>query len=79
MGGDHPWDLVRNDLARPPWWKIVQMYRTTGIALLNGAFGRILRINGRFALQQAAAATVGKFEPDPVTVRVELPGALYLV
>jgi hypothetical protein len=55
------------------------MYRTTGIALLNGAFGRILRINGRFGLQQAAAATVGKFEPDPVTVRVELPGALYLV
>ena len=32
-------DLVRNDLARPPWWKIVQMYRTTGIAILNGAFG----------------------------------------
>ncbi len=43
-------DLVRNDLARPPWWKIVQMYRTTGIALLNGAFGRMLRMNWRFAL-----------------------------
>jgi hypothetical protein len=62
-------DLVRNDLARPPWWKIVQMYRTTGIALLNGAFGRMLRINWRFALQHAAAAMVGKFEPDPMTVR----------
>jgi pimeloyl-ACP methyl ester carboxylesterase len=43
-------DLVRSDLARPPWWKIVQMYRTTGIALLNGAFGRMLRMNWRFAL-----------------------------
>jgi len=43
-------DLVRNDLARPPWWKIVQMYRTTGIALLNGAFGRMVRMNWRFAL-----------------------------
>jgi pimeloyl-ACP methyl ester carboxylesterase len=43
-------DMVRNDLARPAWWKIVQIYRTTGIALLNGAFGRILRTNWRFAL-----------------------------
>lgn len=43
-------DIVRNDLARPAWWKIVQMYRTTGVALLNGAFGRILRTNWRFAL-----------------------------
>jgi pimeloyl-ACP methyl ester carboxylesterase len=43
-------DMVRNDLARPAWWKIVQMYRTTGVALLNGAFGRILRTNWRFAL-----------------------------
>lgn len=43
-------DFVRNDLARPPWWKIVQMYRTAGIALLNGAFGRMLRTNWRFAL-----------------------------
>jgi pimeloyl-ACP methyl ester carboxylesterase len=43
-------DLVRNDLARAPWWKIVQMYRTTGVALLNGAFGRILRMNWRFAV-----------------------------
>ena len=47
-------DLVRNDLARPPWWKIVQMYRTTGIAILNGAFGRILRTNWRFALVSLA-------------------------
>ena len=32
------------------WWKIVQMYRTTGISLLNGAFWRMLRTNWRFAL-----------------------------
>ena len=43
-------DLVRSDLARSPWWKIVQMYRTTGIALLSGAFGRMLRTDWRFAL-----------------------------
>jgi pimeloyl-ACP methyl ester carboxylesterase len=43
-------DLVHADLARPPWWKIVQMYRTTGVALLNGVFGRMLRTNWRFAL-----------------------------
>jgi len=43
-------DLVRTDLARPPWWKIVQMYRTIGVAVLNGVFGRMLRTNWRFAL-----------------------------
>jgi hypothetical protein len=43
-------DLVRDDLARPAWWKIVQMYRTIGVAVLNGAFGRTLRTNWRFAL-----------------------------
>ncbi len=43
-------DFVREDQARPPWWKIVQMYRTIGVAVLNGAFGRMLRANWRFAL-----------------------------
>jgi len=43
-------DIVRNDFTRAVWWKIVQIYRTTGIALLNGAFGRMLRKNWRFAL-----------------------------
>jgi hypothetical protein len=42
-------DLVQKDLGRAAWWKIVQMYRTTGIALLNGAFGRMLKKNWRFA------------------------------
>ena len=43
-------DLVREDTTRAPWWKIVQMYRTIGIALLNGAFIRMLRTNWRYAL-----------------------------
>jgi hypothetical protein len=42
-------DLVQKDYQRAAWWKIVQMYRTTGIALLNGAFGRMLKKNWRFA------------------------------
>lgn len=43
-------DLVRKDMERAPWWKIVQMYRTVGVSILNGAFGRMLRANWRFAL-----------------------------
>ncbi|MGH6665318.1 MAG: hypothetical protein ACREB2_10530 [Pseudolabrys sp.] len=43
-------DLVQADFMRPAWWKIVQMYRTVGIAMLNGAFMRMLRMNWRFAL-----------------------------
>ena len=47
-------DLVRNDMERAPWWKIVQMYRTVGVSILNGAFGRMLRANWRFALVAVA-------------------------
>jgi hypothetical protein len=43
-------DLVQKDFARPAWWKIVQMYRTIGVAMLNGAFMRMLRLNWRYAL-----------------------------
>lgn len=43
-------DLVRQDMGRAPWWKIVQMYRTTGVSILNGVFGRMLKANWRFAL-----------------------------
>lgn len=42
-------DLVQKDFERAAWWKIVQMYRTTGISLLNGAFWRMLKKNWRFA------------------------------
>jgi pimeloyl-ACP methyl ester carboxylesterase len=43
-------DIVREDQARPAWWKIVQMYRTIGVAILNGAFRRVLRADWRFGL-----------------------------
>ncbi len=42
-------DIVREDLTRPAWWKIVQMYRTIGVAIVNGAFRRIMRADWRFA------------------------------
>jgi pimeloyl-ACP methyl ester carboxylesterase len=47
-------DLVRRDMERAPWWKIVQMYRTVGVSILNGAFGRMLRANWRYALVAVA-------------------------
>jgi len=47
-------DLVRKDMTRAPWWKIVQIYRTVGVAVLNGAFSRMLRTNRRFALVSVA-------------------------
>lgn len=43
-------DIVGEDLARPPWWKIVQKYRSIGVSMLNGAFRRILRANWRYGL-----------------------------
>jgi pimeloyl-ACP methyl ester carboxylesterase len=43
-------DIISEDLIRPVWWKIVQMYRTIGVAILNGAFRRMLRADWRFGL-----------------------------
>jgi hypothetical protein len=43
-------DIIRQDLARAVWWKIVQLYRTIGVAMLNGAFRRMLRADWRFSL-----------------------------
>ena len=43
-------DIINKDLDRAPWWKIVQMYRTTGVAILNGVFRRVLRADWRFWL-----------------------------
>jgi hypothetical protein len=43
-------DIVREDQLRPAWWKIVQMYRTIGVSILNGAYRRILRADWRFGL-----------------------------
>lgn len=42
-------DIVRDDMTRATWWKIVQMYRTIGVSIVNGAFRRIMRADGRFA------------------------------
>lgn len=41
-------DIIRRDFARPPWWKILAMYRALGIAILNGVVARILRAHWRF-------------------------------
>lgn len=43
-------DVIRKDFARAPWWKIVHMYRTYGLAVLNGVALRILRAHWRFGL-----------------------------
>jgi hypothetical protein len=42
-------DIVREDMARAPWWKIVQMYRTAGVSIINGAFRRLARTDWKFA------------------------------
>lgn len=41
-------DIIRNDFARPPWWKVVHMYRTMGAILFNGVVWRILKAHWRF-------------------------------
>src|ERR1035437_6905951 len=41
-------DIIRNDFARPPWWKVVHMYRTMGAILFNGGVWRILKAHWRF-------------------------------
>jgi hypothetical protein len=43
-------DIVREDQMRPAWWKIVQIYRTIGVSILNGVCLRILRTDWRFGL-----------------------------
>ena len=44
-------DIIRQDFARPVWWKIVQMYRTWGgLTLLNGVVWRMLKAHWRFGL-----------------------------
>jgi hypothetical protein len=43
-------DIIAADLIRPTWWKIVQMYRTIGVSVLNGALRHRLRASWRFTL-----------------------------
>ncbi|MGH7879178.1 MAG: hypothetical protein ACREQD_06730, partial [Candidatus Binataceae bacterium] len=43
-------DIIRQDFARPPWWKVVHMYRTFGNAIVSSVVWRILRAHWRFGL-----------------------------
>ncbi len=43
-------DIIRQDFVRPPWWKIVHMYRAMLIALANGVVTRIVKAHWRFGL-----------------------------
>lgn len=43
-------DIIRNDFARPTWWKVVHMYRVLLLCLVNGVLARIFRAHWRFGL-----------------------------
>lgn len=43
-------DIIRKDFDRPPWWKVVHMYRVMLLALLNGVVARIAKAHWRFGL-----------------------------
>jgi hypothetical protein len=41
-------DIIRQDFARPHWWKILAMYRALIIAIFNGVMARLMRAHWRF-------------------------------
>lgn len=43
-------DIIRQDFARPAWWKIVKMYRAYFHSLLNGVVMRFTTAHWRFGL-----------------------------
>jgi hypothetical protein len=43
-------DIIRKDFARPPWWKIVHMYRAIGASIFNGSVTRLIKAHWRFGL-----------------------------
>ena len=43
-------DIIRKDFARPPLWKIVNMYRSYAASLLSGVIPRIIKAHWRFGL-----------------------------
>ena len=43
-------DIIRQDFARPAWWKVVSMYRAYFYSLLNGVVVRIAKAHWRFGL-----------------------------
>lgn len=43
-------DIIRQDFARPVWWKILNMYRSYLLSVLSGVVPRIVRAHWRFGL-----------------------------
>ena len=43
-------DIIRDDFARPVWWKVVFMYRAMLHTVLSGVVWRILKAHWRFGL-----------------------------
>jgi pimeloyl-ACP methyl ester carboxylesterase len=43
-------DIIRRDFARPPWWKILNMYRTYALSIFSGVVPHIVRAHWRFGL-----------------------------
>ncbi len=43
-------DIIRRDFARPPWWKILNMYRSYALSIMSGAVPRIFKAHWRFGL-----------------------------
>jgi len=43
-------DIIRQDFARPAWWKIANMYRSYTASILSGVVPRIMKAHWRFGL-----------------------------
>ena len=43
-------DIIRQDFARPAWWKIANMYRSYAASILSGVVPRIVKAHWRFGL-----------------------------
>jgi pimeloyl-ACP methyl ester carboxylesterase len=43
-------DIIRQDFARPAWWKVVNMYRSYTASILSGVVPRLVKAHWRFGL-----------------------------
>jgi hypothetical protein len=43
-------DIIRQDFARPAWWKIANMYRSYTASILSGVVPRLVKAHWRFGL-----------------------------
>ncbi|MFN3656551.1 MAG: hypothetical protein ACK4UO_04755 [Pseudolabrys sp.] len=43
-------DIIREDFARPAWWKILRMYAVMARSIAGGVMARVLRAHWRFGL-----------------------------